>query len=225
MALWVAAPGFLVQMLCVDTRDHTLGRGVLDCIWTRRKPKGVKHCSKNMSRRKRSPSPTDATGLCTSSSKHKVKDHESDASTQQPFHFMDLPPELRNIIYAFAFCPSTEDKQDGEISAEPQLTAGLSNSTTARALSQVNRTVHQESMETFYSETTFVVRKLPDPFAHYEAHNIQRQFSSTSARPAGPMGADMGCAWSPTHSPTVHRSLRGLGADFDGGQSQSGVFR
>jgi hypothetical protein len=103
--------------------------------------------------------------LCTSSTTmpdHKAKDHDSHASTQQPFRFMDLPPELRDMIYTFAFSPGTEDTRDGKFSAEPQLTAGLSESATARALSQVCRTVRQESMKTYCSETTFVVRKLPD---------------------------------------------------------------
>jgi hypothetical protein len=52
MALGVAAPGLLVQMLWVDTSDHTKGKFVLNRSWTRRKPKGVKHGFKNRCKRK-----------------------------------------------------------------------------------------------------------------------------------------------------------------------------
>jgi hypothetical protein len=125
----------------------------------------------------------DPTDLYTSSTNHEPKDHDSHASTtQQPFRFMDLPPELRDIIYTFAFFPGTKDKTDGEISAEPQLTAGLSNSTTARALSQVCRIVRQESMEAYCSKTTFVVRGLPDRWVAY-IRRISPSVNSTALAP------------------------------------------
>ena len=50
VALGVAVPGLLVEMLWVGTSDQTKGGSVSDRSWTKRKPKGVKHCSKNMSR-------------------------------------------------------------------------------------------------------------------------------------------------------------------------------
>jgi hypothetical protein len=109
----------------------------------------------------------DTTDDCTSNPNHEAKDNDSHDSTQQTFRFMDLPPELGDIIYTFAFNPDTKKTQDGGILDEPQLTAGLSNSKTARALSQVCRTVRQESMRSYYSKTTFVVRELSDRSAVY----------------------------------------------------------
>lgn len=107
---------------------------------------------------------TDATNLYTSSPKHEAKDHDSHASTQQPFRFINLPRELRGIIYGFAMAHGTiNHRTRGEIPDGPQLTAGLSESVTARALSQVCRTVRQESMELYYTKTTFIVRNLPNP--------------------------------------------------------------
>jgi hypothetical protein len=111
---------------------------------------------------------SELTDLRTSSPNHKVKNHDSHADTQQPFRFMDLPKELRDIIYNLASLPDTSKTQDGEQTPdEPYLTSGLSNSTTARALSQVSRAIRQESMKAYYSNTTFVVQELPDRFAAF----------------------------------------------------------
>jgi hypothetical protein len=111
---------------------------------------------------------SELTDLRTSSPNHKVKYHDSHADTQQPFRFMDLPKELRDIIYSLASLPDTSKTQDGEQTPdEPYLTAGLSNSTTAQALSQVSCAIRQESMKAYYSNTTFVVPELPDRFASF----------------------------------------------------------
>ena len=116
----------------------------------------------------------------TSSPNHESKDHDSPAGTRrQPFRFTDLPPELRGIIYAFALNPNTrKNHEDG-----PQLTAGLSRSKTALALSQVCRVVRWESMKTFYSNTTFVVQDLPD---HWNDFMPRLPIQSANARPAPP---------------------------------------
>lgn len=119
------------------------------------------------------------TNSSTSSPNHEADDHDSRVSTQQPFRFMDLPPELRGIIYTFALDPKTrKNHEDG-----PQLTAGLSGSKTALALSQVCRVVRRESMKTFYSNTTFVVRDLPD---HWKGFLSRLHIQSANARPAPP---------------------------------------
>lgn len=105
------------------------------------------------------------TDLCTGSPNPKAENDDSHASTQQPFRFMDLPPELRDIIYTFALEHETRKTQCGENFKEPDLLAGLSSSATAQALSQVCRIVRRESMKTYYSKTTFVVPDVPDPLA------------------------------------------------------------
>ena len=104
------------------------------------------------------------THLCSNTlgSSYEAKPHNSRASTQQPFRFMDLPPELRDIIYTFALQPDTKAPQNGKSPNEAQLIEGLSGSVAALALSQVCRIVRQESMKAYYSKTTFVVRDLPD---------------------------------------------------------------
>lgn len=109
--------------------------------------------------------PTDICTIFIPDPNRKAKDDDSHTGTQQTSRFLDLPAELRDMIYDFAFCPNTQNTQDGETSDKPLLTAGLSNSTTARALSQVCRTVRQESTKAYYTNTTFVVRDLPDRFA------------------------------------------------------------
>jgi hypothetical protein len=82
---------------------------------------------------------------------------------QQPLRFSDLPPELRDRIYAFAVHPGTTRDHDGkERPIMPELTTGLTKSPTARALSQVSRSVRKESMEVFYSKTTFLVSDATD---------------------------------------------------------------
>lgn len=68
---------------------------------------------------------------------------------KQSFRFSDLPPELRNRIYALAL----SHKKTAHASNLPELTAGPS--TTARALSAVSKRVRAESMGTFYAENTF----------------------------------------------------------------------
>jgi hypothetical protein len=81
--------------------------------------------------------------------------------TQQPFRFSDLPPELRDKIYAFATEPGViYDFLGKKCLARFKLTAGLSESSTARALSQVCRSVRKESMEVYYSKKTFWVLSL-----------------------------------------------------------------
>jgi hypothetical protein len=82
---------------------------------------------------------------------------------QQPLRFSDLPPELRGRIYAFAVHPGMTRDHDGkERPIMPELTTGLTKSPTARALSQVSRSVRKKSMEVFYSKTTFLVSDATD---------------------------------------------------------------
>ena len=95
---------------------------------------------------------------------------------------MDLPPELRDIIYTFALYPVTKKPRDVRIPNRPRLIAGLSGSPTALALSQVCRIVRRESMKAYYSKTTFVIRDLPDSLANV-LHGIC-DFSARSAPPA-----------------------------------------
>lgn len=91
---------------------------------------------------------------------------------------MDLPSELREIIYTFALYPDTKEPRDG-----PQLTAGLSGSTTALALSQVCSVVRQESMKAYYSITTFAVRDLPDHWANF-IHSIGADITDERPSPS-----------------------------------------
>jgi hypothetical protein len=124
------------------------------------------------------------TNLCsnTPGSSYEAKPHDSRTSTQQPFRFLDLPPELRDIIYTFALHPDTKAPQNGKPPKKPQLIAGLSGSPAALALSQVCRIVRRESMKAYYSKTTFVIRDLPDSVANV-LHGIC-DFSARSAPPA-----------------------------------------
>lgn len=91
------------------------------------------------------------TGLSTSSPKapdNELRNRDSHVDTQQTFRFMDLPSELCEIIHSLALHPNTKKAEDVvEIRDEPHLTAGLSNSNTARTLSQVCRTVRQEGRD------------------------------------------------------------------------------
>jgi hypothetical protein len=64
---------------------------------------------------------------------------------REPFRFNDLPPELRNMIYRMLlrhederFLALVDDRQD-----------------TAKALSQVSRTIRTESLSVYYSENDF----------------------------------------------------------------------
>lgn len=109
-----------------------------------------------------------ATNLSTSSPNDEPKSYGSHARTQQPFRFMDLPPELRDMIYSFALLPERKNVHGEEYVREPDLLAGLSNSTTARALSKVCRTIRHESMNAYYSKNTFVVRGVPDPWGNLD---------------------------------------------------------
>jgi len=114
------------------------------------------------------PTPThpesEPTDLRTSSLNHEGENHDSHADAQQPFRFLNLPPELREIIYIFALEHGTiVHPFHGEIPDEPQLTAGLSGSVTARALSKVCRIIRYESIKAYYSKTTFTVLSLPNP--------------------------------------------------------------
>jgi hypothetical protein len=89
-----------------------------------------------------------------------------DDTTEQPFRFSDLPTELRDRIYAFATHPGTERNHDGEeFPITPELTTGFSKSPTARSLSQVSRSVRKESMEVYYSKTTFQVLNVKDTWS------------------------------------------------------------
>lgn len=109
-----------------------------------------------------------AADLCASSDPkvtHKVKDDDAHTEAQQPSRFMDLPPELREIIYTFALYKETRKSLFRDPLNELNLLAGLSKSPTARVLNQVCRTARQESMKVFYSKNTFVVRGVLDPFA------------------------------------------------------------
>lgn len=66
------------------------------------------------------------------------------------------------MIYSFSLEYGTvSDVFLGEILYEPQLTADLSKSATAQALSQVDRGIRQESMKAYYSKTTFVIQGVP----------------------------------------------------------------
>ena len=114
---------------------------------------------------------------------------------------MDLPPELRIIIYTFALNPNAKELRDG-----PQLTAGLSESMTALALSQVCRIVRQESMKAYYSETTFVVRDLPNHWANF-IHSIAADISNERASPPSPDPLDLWAQTWGVHGAEHIRSL------------------
>lgn len=105
--------------------------------------------------------PTYLHASCTPGPNRKAKDGDSCAEPQQPFRFMDLPPELRDIIYTFTLCKETRKLYFENNLNELNLLAGLSKSLTARALNQVCRTVRQESIKVFYFKKTFVVRGVP----------------------------------------------------------------
>jgi hypothetical protein len=134
---------------------------------------------------------------------NELKSHDSHTDTQQTFRFMGLPKELRDIIYSLALQPDTEKTQTGKPPGKPQLIAGLSNSTTARALSQVCRTVRQESMKTYCSETTFVVRKLPDRVSA----RIRRWTDGGNPAAPGPDPLDM---WARTWDELGAQHIRSL---------------
>ena len=86
------------------------------------------------------------------------------------FRFNDLPPELRNTIYSISLRPD-----DGRsIALVKDLPA------TAKALSQVSRTVRTESLSVFYSENEFteLFRYWDDPnAAQQEVSHIEKWFA------------------------------------------------
>jgi hypothetical protein len=86
------------------------------------------------------------------------------------FRFNDLPPELRNAIYSMSL-----RYNDGRAIA---LVADLP--ATAKALSQVSRTVRTESLSVFYSENGFIeyFRYWDDPnAAQQEVSHIGKWFA------------------------------------------------
>ena len=106
--------------------------------------------------------PTYLHASCTPGPNRKAKDGDSCAEPQQPFRFMDLPPELRDIIYTFTLCKETRKLYFRNNLNELNLLAGLSKSLTARALNQVCRTVRQESIKVFYFNVLQAYFKFPE---------------------------------------------------------------
>ena len=66
---------------------------------------------------------------------------------EKPFRFNDLPPELRNTIYSNLLRRDEGSREIGLVDVLPA---------TAKALSQVSRSVRTESMSVFYSENSFM---------------------------------------------------------------------
>lgn len=65
-------------------------------------------------------------------------------ANRKPFRFNDLPPEIRNAIYSMVLQASDFVQLTGDLEA------------TAKALSQVSRTVRYESLGIYYSVNYFV---------------------------------------------------------------------
>jgi hypothetical protein len=95
-------------------------------------------------------------------------------TTQQSSCFSDLPPELRDRIYAFAVQPGVMRGGNGkEHLVMPELTTGFAKSLTARALSQVCRSVCKEPIEVYYSKTTFLVSDVTDSWSPIPHNRFQ----------------------------------------------------
>lgn len=80
---------------------------------------------------------------------------------QKPFRFGDLPPELRNRVYAYALHEGLEKNKlrelTGHLTYHERRMVHVSMSYPARALSQVSRATRTESLGMYYSKNTFNV--------------------------------------------------------------------
>jgi hypothetical protein len=154
--------------------------------------------------------PVDPCNSTISKLHHQADDDDFfHSTTQQPFRFRDLPRELRDMIYSFALYRNTKI-QPGQYTKEPDLLAGSSNSATARALSQVCRTIRQESMETYYSKTTFVVRGVPDPWDNMDPIYGNNYPDRLRTRPGFPSPSDALNLWAETWGVLGAQHIRSL---------------
>jgi hypothetical protein len=151
-----------------------------------------------------------ATNLSTSSPNHEPTPHDSHGGTQQSFRFMELPPELRDIIYTLAMQPEINNLHGWGYIRNPDLLAGLSNSTTARALSKVCRTIRHESMKAYYSKNTFVVRGVPDPWGNYDPMPNTYYPGSRPPKPGCPPPPDPLHLWARTWGVLGAQHIRSL---------------
>jgi hypothetical protein len=163
---------------------------------------------------------TGPTDLCTNSTPGpnlEVEDHDSHTELQQPFRFIDLPPELRDRIYTFALYPEMRKTHFGECLKKPNLLAGLANSTTARALSQTCRTVRRESMKAYYSKNTFEVRGVPDPWGNFDPMPGNNYTHPRAPKPGCPPPPDPLRLWARTWGVLGAQHIRSLEIDPLGG--------